>query len=251
MSKKLDLNCDIGEFYGLYDECRDAKIMPYISSCNIACGFHSGDPVTIQKTIQLALENNVAIGAHPSYPDLQGFGRRVMNLSAEELEACVLYQVSALKGMTETFGGVLHHIKPHGALYNHASKNEETALGVVKAIVKVREDMLVYAPTNSVLSQVAKDAGLRVRNEVFADRRYENDLSLRSRKLEGAVLHEEQTVLSQLEKFLEGKVITQEGLELPIEAETVCLHSDTEGAEELAAAINKFLSEHDVQITAD
>ncbi|MDR9416219.1 MAG: 5-oxoprolinase subunit PxpA [Gracilimonas sp.] len=250
MLSKLDLNCDIGEFYGLYDERRDSTIMPYISSCNIACGFHSGDPVTIQKTIQMALDHNVSIGAHPSYPDLQGFGRRVMNLSQQELESCVLYQVSALKGMTEALGGQLHHIKPHGALYNHSAKDEKTAIGVVKAIVQVQKDMLVYAPANSVLSEVAIDAGLRVKSEVFADRRYEDDLTLRSRKLEGAVLKERSEVLEQLGNFLQGHVKTQGDLSLPIKAETVCLHSDTEGAEELAAAIHKYLEDHDIKITS-
>jgi UPF0271 protein len=250
MITKIDLNCDIGEFYGMYDDDRDSKIMPFISSCNIACGFHSGDPVTIAKTIKLALKNDVSIGAHPSYPDLQGFGRRVMNLSADELEACVLYQVSALKGMTESLGGTLHHVKPHGALYNHAVKDEETALGIVKAIVQIQEDMLIYAPANSVLSEVATDAGLQVRSEVFADRRYEDDLSLRSRSLDGAVLHNKKEVLGQLSGFLESTVKTYGDLELPITAETICLHSDTEGAEELAQEIHDYLEKQDVEITA-
>lgn len=251
MLSKIDLNCDLGEFYGMYDEMRDSRIMPFISSCNIACGFHSGDPVAIMKTVKLAMNNEVAIGAHPSYPDLQGFGRRIMNLSQQELEACVLYQVSALKGITESMGGSLHHVKPHGALYNHAAKDEETAVGVVKALVQVQKDMLIYAPANSVLSSVAEDAGLGVRSEVFADRRYEDDLSLRSRKLEGAVLEQKEEVLKQLTDFLNGVVHTQDGLELPIEAETICLHSDTEGAAELAKEINDFLNIHDVTITSD
>lgn len=251
MLSKIDLNCDLGEFYGMYDEMRDSRIMPFISSCNIACGFHSGDPVAIMKTVKLAMNNEVAIGAHPSYPDLQGFGRRIMNLSQQELEACVLYQVSALKGITESMGGSLHHVKPHGALYNHAAKDEETAVGVVKALVQVQKDMLIYAPANSVLSSVAEDAGLGVRSEVFADRRYEDDLSLRSRKLEGAVLEQKEEVLKQLTGFLDGVVYTHDGLELPIEAETICLHSDTEGAAELAKEINDFLNKHDVTITSD
>lgn len=251
MLKKIDVNCDLGEFYGIYDDRRDSKIMPYISSCNIACGFHSGDPVAISKTIELALEHNVAIGAHPSYPDLQGFGRRIMDLSSEELKSCVLYQVSALKGMTESRGGSLHHVKPHGALYNYAAKDEATALGVVKAIVQIKEDMTVYAPAGSVLAKVAVDAGLNIKNEVFADRRYEDDLSLRSRKLEGAVLHKKEEVLQQLAAFLEGRVYTQEGLELPIKAGTLCLHSDTEGAAELAEEIHYFLEKNGVEVTAD
>ena len=250
MINKIDLNCDLGEFYGMYDERRDSKIMPYISSCNIACGFHSGDPVTISRTIKLALEHDVAIGAHPSYPDLQGFGRRIMNLSAEELEACVLYQVSALKGMTESLGGKLHHVKPHGALYNHAAKNEDAALGIVKAIVQIKKDMLIYAPAESKLAEVAKDVGLKVRNEVFADRQYEDDLSLRSRSLEGAVLNKKKQVLKQMASFLDGIVHTYGGLDLPIKAETVCLHSDTEGAAELAQEIYDFLEKNEVEITS-
>ncbi|WP_409029111.1 LamB/YcsF family protein [Gracilimonas sediminicola] len=250
MIKKIDLNCDLGEFYGMYDERRDSKIMPYISSCNIACGFHSGDPVTISKTIELALEHEVAIGAHPSYPDLQGFGRRIMNLSTEELEACILYQVSALKGMTESLGGKLHHVKPHGALYNHAAKDEGVALGIAKAIVQIQKDMMIYAPAESKLAKVAKDVGLEVRSEVFADRQYEDDLSLRSRSLDGAVLHEKKSVLKQMASFLDGVVHTQGGLDLPITAETVCLHSDTEGAAELAKEIHDFLEKHEVEITS-
>jgi UPF0271 protein len=227
MLKNIDLNCDLGEFYGIYDGNKDSRIMPYITSCNIACGFHSGDPVTILETIKLALKHDVAIGAHPSYPDLQGFGRRIMDLTSEELEACVLYQVSALKGMTESLGGTLHHVKPHGALYNHAAKDEATAIGVVKAIVQVQDDMTIYTQPDSVLEKVAVDAGLNIMNEVFADRRYEDDLSLRSRKLEGAVLHDKNEVLAQISDFIIGRVKTHGGLELPLSAETICLHSDT------------------------
>lgn len=251
MITKLDLNCDLGEFYGMYDEKRDSAIMPYITSCNIACGFHSGDPVAISKTIRLAIEHDVAIGAHPSYPDLQGFGRRVMNLTTEELEACVLYQVSALKSMAEAHGAELHHVKPHGALYNFASTDEKTALGLVKAVLLVKKDMILYAPEGSVLKEVAEDAGLIVKNEVFADRRYEDDLSLRSRKLDGAVLTDKKSVLKQLKGFLDGQVTTYNGLELPIAADTLCLHSDTKGAAELAKEIHDFLTEHDIEITTN
>lgn len=247
----IDLNCDLGESYGTYAANRDEEIMPYISSCNIACGFHSGDPSTILKTIELALEHNVAIGAHPSYPDLQGFGRRVMQMSADELKACMLYQLSALKGLTELCGAKLHHVKPHGALYNHACRFEETAVPVVEAVVAVSDDLLLYAPGDSVLSRVAEDAGLRVVSEVFADRSYDNNLDLRSRKLEGAVLEDEDQILKQLEAMVcNGKVITYEGLELPIQAHTVCLHSDTPGATRLAGRIHEFLKDKGVEIRA-
>ena len=285
MIQKIDLNCDLGESYGLYDGTRDKAIMPYLSSCNIACGFHSGDPSTIMHTIRLAMEHGVAIGAHPSYPDLQGFGRRVMHLSASEIEAIVLYQVGALKTMTEALGGRLHHVKPHGALYNHAAVDEETARGVVNALLKLgvmgepdglggggvpdsahnpdanhgpkgegpsarTSSLILYAPPNSVLCDMATEAGIPVRREVFADRRYEQDLRLRSRALAGAVLHNRQDVLDQLEGFLHGTVHTYGGETKPITAETLCLHSDTEGAELLAREIHAFLTSRNVQITS-
>jgi UPF0271 protein len=297
MIQKIDLNCDLGESYGLYDGTRDKAIMPYLSSCNIACGFHSGDPSTIMHTIRLAMEHGVAIGAHPSYPDLQGFGRRVMHLSASEIEAIVLYQVGALKTMTEALGGRLHHVKPHGALYNHAAADEETARGVVNALLKLgvmgepdgledgdkpggsvvpdsahnpdsthnpdanhgpkgegpsdrTSSLILYAPPNSVLCDMATEAGIPVRREVFADRRYEQDLRLRSRALAGAVLHNRQDVLNQLEGFLHGTVHTYGGETKPITAETLCLHSDTEGAELLAREIHAFLTSRNVQITS-
>jgi UPF0271 protein len=297
MIQKIDLNCDLGESYGLYDGTRDKAIMPYLSSCNIACGFHSGDPSTIMRTIRLAMEHGVAIGAHPSYPDLQGFGRRVMHLSASEIEAIVLYQVGALKTMTEALGGRLHHVKPHGALYNHAAADEETARGVVNALLKLgvmgepdgpddgdrpgggggpdsahnpgsdhnpdanhspkgegpsarTSSLILYAPPNSVLCDMATEAGIPVRREVFADRRYEQDLRLRSRVLAGAVLHNRQDVLDQLEGFLHGTVHTYGGETKPITAETLCLHSDTEGAELLAREIHAFLTSRNVQITS-
>jgi UPF0271 protein len=174
-----------------------------------------------------------------------------MNLAPEELEACVLYQISALKGMVEALGSELHHVKPHGALYNFASKDKETAVGVVKAVVQVKQNMILYASEGSVLKEVAEDAGLIVKNEVFADRSYEDDLSLRSRKLDGAVLTDTDSVLKQLKGFLEGHVTTYDGLELPISADTLCLHSDTEGATELAKDIHEFLTDHGIEITAN
>ncbi|MTI88945.1 MAG: LamB/YcsF family protein [Balneolaceae bacterium] len=251
MKKQIDLNCDLGESYGKYASANDEVIMPYISSCNIACGFHSGDPVTITKTIALAIENGVAIGAHPSYPDLQGFGRRVMNMTPEELKACVVYQVSALKGMAEAQGAKLHHVKPHGALYNHASIDEASAIAFVEAIVEVSSDLLLYAPSRSKLSEVADNAGIKVCCEVFSDRSYDNNLRLRARSMEGAVLHQKEEVINQLKIMIEeGEVVTYEGLTLPIEADTVCLHSDTKGAEELAKEIHAFLKSIDVEITA-
>ncbi|MEX0720435.1 MAG: 5-oxoprolinase subunit PxpA [Balneolaceae bacterium] len=252
MMMQIDLNCDMGESYGNYVSGQDEFIMPYISSCNIACGFHSGDPVTITKTIELALRNDVAVGAHPSYPDLQGFGRRVMNLTEEEIESCVLYQVSALKGMTESLGGKLHHVKPHGALYNQASTDESTANAIVEAILKVDLNLILYAPDKSTLAVIARKKGLKVRGEVFADRCYEDDLCLRSRTLDGAVLHKRDEVLAQLDLMIrKGAVKTFGGKEISITVQTICLHSDTSGSAELAKEIHDFLISQNVEITSD
>lgn len=268
MLSSIDLNCDLGESYGpstsTAAQMRDRAIMPFLSSCNIACGFHSGDPLTIQQTIRLAMRHNVAIGAHPSYPDLQGFGRREMDLSVQEIEACVLYQVSAIKSMTEAMGGRLHHIKPHGALYNRAAVHEATAAGIVNAILQTsgitihgkrahasdESEILLYAPPRSVLFDMAKEAGIPVWREVFADRRYEDDLTLRSRNLRGAVLTSQDDVIAQLEGFLHGTVQTHGGKTVPIEADTLCLHSDTDGAAELARSIHDFFKRVDVDISA-
>lgn len=247
---KVDLNCDMGESYGKacsYDEL----IMPNISSCNIACGFHSGDPVTIEKTIKLALEHGVAIGAHPGYPDLQGFGRREMQMHPKDLEANVRYQVSALKGITEALGGTLHHVKPHGALYNAAAKSYEVAEAVLRGISSVDDKVWVFGLAGSKMEEKILEFGLPYQSEVFADRRYEDDLQLRSRLLDGAVLHDEATVLNQIEQMvLHGQVETHSGAFKSLQADSICLHSDTMGAAALSKSIHDFLIAKGVEIAA-
>jgi len=246
--RRIDLNCDMGESYGKYVSVYDAEIMPFISSCNIACGFHSGDPLTIQKTIKLALEHNVNIGAHPSFPDLQGFGRRQMKLGSEELQAAVRFQVSAVKGMTEALGGQLSHVKPHGALYNLAAKDEQTAQAIVEAVKSISGEVVIYAQPELMLEKAVLENGMKVRREVFADRRYEPDLTLRSRSFEDAVIHEKDEVLNQIKQMiLENRVQTVSGAFKEINADTICLHSDTKGSAELAKDIYEFLKENDVE----
>ena len=237
---RIDINCDLGEWYGKRNLAIEKAIMPYISSCNIACGFHSGDPLTIEKTILLALEHNVKIGAHPSYPDLQGFGRRNMSLSKDELTACVRYQVSALKGMVEALGGKVHHVKPHGALFNFAAKDKMSANAIGEAISSIDNSLIWYGLSGSQIEEIAPMYNLTFWNEVFADRRYEDDLSLRSRNLDGAVLHDTKTVIQQVNDFVhKNEVMTYNGLQKTIQADTICIHSDTSGAVELAQAIFK------------
>lgn len=238
----------MGESYGKYVSVYDAEIMPFISSCNIACGFHSGDPLTIEKTIKLALENDVKIGAHPSFPDLQGFGRREMKLGSEELKAVVRFQVSVVKGMTEALGGQLHHVKPHGALYNLAAKDEQTAQAIVEAVKSISGEVVVYAQPGLMLEKAVLEHGMKVWREVFADRHYENDLRLRSRSFKDAVIHERNEVLKQIKHMvLENRVQTISGEFKEIKADTICLHSDTKGSAELAKEIYEFLKENDVE----
>jgi len=245
----IDINCDIGEAYGKSDALYDKHIMPYLSSCNIACGFHSGDPLTIERTIRLALKHHVAIGAHPAFPDLQGFGRRMMHIPKEELIAIIRYQIAALKGMTEALGGTLHHVKAHGALYNLAAKDETTAQAIVAATASIDKNLILYGLPNSILGKIAQAANLPYAREAFADRAYENDGSLRTRTLEGAVIHDEQKVLSQVTTIVkEGQVRTYDGHIIELKVDTLCLHSDTKGATLLARKIHETLTQNGINI---
>ncbi len=242
MKTSIDINCDVGESYGKNTSQYDKDIMPYISSCNIACGFHSGDPLTIERTIKLALKHNVKIGAHPSFPDLQGFGRRVMNIPSEELRAIVRYQIAALKGMVKALGGKLHHIKPHGALYNLAAKDEKTAEAIVKAIVSIDDGLILYGLSGSLIEGICNKYDLQYAHEAFADRNYEEDGSLRSRQLKNAVIHDEKAVVRQVKMMIEqGKVIAYTGEAISLKVDTICIHSDTKDAAQLAAGIHKVL----------
>lgn len=240
-SKYIDLNCDMGESYGRFKIGNDEVVMKHISSCNIACGFHGGDPLTIQQTIELAMKNGVKIGAHPGFPDLQGFGRRPMQLPEEELFALIQYQVAAVKGLTEAAGGKLHHVKPHGALYNMAAKDDQMAEIIVKAIFSVDSKLVLYGPPDSFLNNKARELNLVCQNEVFADRNYNDDLSLVSRQKPEAMIHDVQEMFEHVHIMLkEGKVKTISGVLKEIKAETICIHGDKPNAGEVA----KYLSEN-------
>ncbi len=250
MKKNIDLNCDLGEWRTPDGVALDEAIMPYISSCNIACGGHIGDEHSIRTTIQLAKKFGVSVGAHPSYPDQENFGRVIPNITQEELSESLKSQIQLFKNLVEEEGSELHHIKPHGALYNYAVKDEETALTLLSVIKKVAPNIPVYLPQGSISASVAEDFGIRVINEVFADRAYEDDLSLRSRTLSGAVLDDEADVIAQLRSMvLNNQVLTHSGLLKPIKVQTVCLHSDTAGAVQLSKTIYTFLTSHGVKIT--
>jgi len=243
LKPRIDINCDLGESYGSFKLGNDEKIMPHITSANIACGFHAGDPVIMEQTINLAKKHNVAIGAHPGYPDLLGFGRREMQLTLEEVKNYTVYQVSALQGFAKVAGVSLQHVKPHGALYNTAAKDEKLSKAIVDAVKALNRNLIIFAPPNSALAKAAVESGLRVGYEVFADRAYNPDGSLASRKQPNAIIQEPQKVVERTIKMVkEGTVLAINGKVVNLgEAHTICVHGDTPTAVELAEALKKGL----------
>ncbi|MGB9676339.1 MAG: LamB/YcsF family protein [Candidatus Bathyarchaeales archaeon] len=250
MKFKVDINCDLGESYGAFKVGNDEKIMPHITSANIACGFHAGDPVTIAHTINLAKEYNVAIGAHPSYPDLLGFGRREMRLTPEEIRNYTIYQVSALQGFASTIGANLQHVKLHGALYNTASEDKKTSNAVIEAVQALNPNLIIFAPPKSALAEAARNTGLKVAHEFFADRAYNADGSLVSRKKPNAIIQERQKVVERAIKAVkEQKVIAINGDAIKIGTiHTICVHGDTPTAVELAKALKEELAKANIEV---
>ena len=248
----IDLNADVGESFGAWRMGRDEALIPLVSSANVACGFHAGDPLVIRRTIALALASGVAVGAHPGYPDLAGFGRRRLDMAADELSAAVEYQVAALAGMTRAAGGALRHVKPHGALYNTAAADPAVAGAIAEGVTRVSRDLVLVGMAGSALLAAGRAAGLAVSAEAFADRAYEPDGRLRSRRLPGAVHADTDAVVRQaLAIATGGPVIASDGSPLRIVADTLCLHGDTPGAVEHALAIREAFAAHGVRVSAD
>ncbi len=249
--KRIDLNCDLGESYGRFQIGNDEAIMPYITSCNIACGFHGGDPLTIVKTIELAAGHGVQIGAHPSFPDLQGFGRREMVMSAEELTACIKYQVMAVKGLTEAAGQRLKHVKPHGALYNAAAKDIAIAKTLISTVFAIDPELVFVGPAMNKMKDYARQLGQKYASEVFADRLYNDDLTLVNRALPEAMITEEQEAERQVVQMaLDQKVTTISGAVKAISADTICLHGDQSSAVLFAKRISAALLKEGLTIKA-
>ena len=245
----VDLNCDMGESFGAWKMGNDAELMNYVSSVNIACGFHAGDATVMRKTVETAIKKRLAIGAHPSFPDLQGFGRREIKMSAQEIFDIVLYQVSALKGICEALGGKLHHVKPHGALYNQAAKDCEIAGSIAKAVKAIDKNLIFYGLSGSCLISEAEKIGLRTASEVFADRTYQSDGSLTPKNQPNALIkNNEQAVSQVLQMVTKQSVTTTENKTIPIKAETICIHGDGENALEFAREIRRKLVENEVKI---
>jgi 5-oxoprolinase (ATP-hydrolysing) subunit A len=248
--KTIDLNCDMGESYGAWRMGADAAIMPLISSANIACGFHAGDPATIRATVGLAVEHGVAIGAHPSLPDLAGFGRRAMKISPQEMYDLVIYQAGALEAFARAAGSRLHHVKCHGALYNMAANDE----GLSEAMVRAAKDLggvMLYVLSKSKNYEKAKSMGVPVAGEVFADRGYADDGTLAPRDRPGGMIEDAaQAVKQALAMVEQGYVTSLSGRRVPVAAETLCLHGDQAGAVAFAREIRRAFQEREIAIAA-
>lgn len=246
---KVDLNCDMGESFGNYSCGMDADVAEYISSVNAACGFHAGDPLVMEKTVQLCKKTGTAIGAHPGFPDLVGFGRRQMKVSMDELRTMVMYQVGALEAFCKAQGLKLQHVKPHGAMYNMAGKDEAMAEAICAAIYAVDPSLILLGASGSKMLEAAKAVGLKGASEVFADRAYEEDGSLVARTKPGAMITDEDEAVSRVITMVrDRKIKTVTGKEIEVKADSICLHGDSAKAVLFAQEIKKALEESGIQI---
>ena len=238
----IDLNCDMGESFGTWTLGHDAAIFPFITSANIACGFHAGDPTVMKQTVRAALRHEVAIGAHPGLPDLVGFGRRNMDISPEEAFDMTVYQLGALAAVVKAEGGQLHHLKPHGALYNMAATNAALAEALAEAVYKVQPELVLYGLAGSELTKAGEKIGLHTAHEVFADRTYQANGTLTPRRQPDALITNADAAIAQVLRMVQGGgVRTQQGTDVVIRADTVCLHGDGIHALEFAQRLNEAL----------
>lgn len=248
---RVDINSDIGESFGRFRIGQDEEVIKQVTSVNIACGFHAGDPVVMEKTVKLALDNGVAVGAHPGFPDLMGFGRRNMSISPREARAYIVYQVAALNGFVKALGGKMQHVKPHGALYNMAAEDYQLARAIAEAVYSVDQELILVGLAGSQLIKAGRDAGLRTACEVFADRAYTREGTLVPRGTPGALIEDEGEARERvLEMVLKGKVKSIDGEEIGITADTICIHGDSQQAENFAKKIRKALEKAGVKIAA-
>jgi 5-oxoprolinase (ATP-hydrolysing) subunit A len=228
MAGRIDINCDMGESFGAYKLGRDQEAMDYISSANIACGWHAGDPMVMEQTVQLAKDKGVAVGAHFGYPDLMGFGRRRMDLALNEIENYTLYQMGALYGFAKAYGLPLQHVKAHGALGNLSLVDLEASRAIARAVLRFSKDVILVAYSGTVMVQAAKEIGVRFVEEVYADRVYNPDGTLQSRKIPGSVIHDPEKAARQaMTSVREGYVVAHDGTRVKLRPESLCVHGDT------------------------
>ena len=249
--KKIDLNCDMGESYGAWKMGADAEVMPYISSANIACGFHAGDPATIRKTVRLAVDRGVAVGAHPSLPDLMGFGRRAMRISPQDMYDLIVYQAGAVEAFARVAGTKLHHVKCHGALYNMAAMDEGLSEAMVRAVRDLGSDVILYVLSKSKNHEIAIRSGIRVAGEVFADRGYSDDGTLAPRDRPGGLIEDPAVSVKQVLGMVEGGYVTSlAGKRVAVSADTLCLHGDQPGAVTFARKLRETFKERGISVAA-
>lgn len=240
---KIDLNSDLGE-----GALFDADIIPLITSANVACGFHAGDCALMKKTVELCKENSVSFGAHPGYPDRENFGRTNMDVTPEQVYEYTLYQLGALGAFAKAHGVKMSHVKPHGAMYNMAAKNAELSNAIVDAVKDYDDSLILLALSGSEMIKAAKSKGIKYASEVFADRAYESDGTLRARKLEGSMITDENEAINRVIRMIkEGKVTSYTGEDIDIEAHSVCVHGDGEKALDFVRALNKAFVENGIK----
>ncbi|MCI2947676.1 5-oxoprolinase subunit PxpA [Staphylococcus caledonicus] len=246
---QIDLNCDLGEAFGNYSFGGDADIIPLITSANIACGFHAGDENVMNETVKLAKEHGIDIGAHPGLPDLKGFGRRNMDIAPDEIYNLVVYQLGALNGFCKIHGTRINHVKPHGALYQMGARDKTIARAIAQAVYDFDPELIFVGLSNTLLISEAQAIGLKVASEVFADRRYEDDGQLVSRKEKDASITNTEEALNQVIKMLtENKVVSKNGKEIDLQADTICVHGDGAHALEFVTQIRKKLTKEGIDI---
>ncbi len=246
---RVDLNSDLGESFGAYTIGCDEKVLPLVTSANVACGFHASDPVVMKKTIKMAEMAGIQVGAHPGYPDLMGFGRRNMSVTPEEAKAYTLYQLGALYAFCRSDGLRMQHVKPHGALYNMAGKDYALAAGICEAVREFDPDLIVLALSGGELLRCAQDMGLRVASEVFADRAYEEDGSLVNRRKEGAMITDEDLAIKRVIRMItEQKVTAISGKDIDIRADSICVHGDGPKALAFVQKIREALKAENIEL---
>ena len=248
---RIDLNSDVGESFGAYTIGDDAGLMKSITSANIAAGFHAGDPTVLRNTIRMARASGVAVGAHPGFPDLVGFGRRELNVTPSAAEDFVLYQIAAVAGVAAAEGVTMQHVKPHGALFNMAVRSAELSAAIARAVAAFDPSLILFGLPGSEILTAGRAAGLRVAAEAFADRAYEADGSLVSRRKPGSVIHDADAVVSRAVRMVKDRtVVAVDGAVVKIEADTICIHGDTPGSDELAARLRAGLERAGVTVRA-
>jgi len=246
---KIDLNCDLGESFGAYTMGMDERVIPLISSCNIACGYHASDPLVMRKTVAMAKEAGIGIGAHPGFPDLMGFGRRNMAVSPEEAAAYITYQLGALYAFAKSMHTRLQHVKPHGALYNMAGKDYKLALAIAKAVKDFDPSLILMGLSGSESVRAAEEIGIPIAREVFADRAYMPDGSLVPRSMEGAMIRDENEAIRRVIRMVkEHKVTAIDGTDIEIVPDSVCVHGDNEKALTFVTQIRSALEAEGIEI---